>query len=212
MAPVVNLARLVWSGTLFTNESWSCSLHFHNTGSAVPMPASAYSAAIEAWMTRVTSHISAAAQLKEVKFNKIDPTTGKYTSQTSNNHVLVSVIKGAQLSAPGQISLAVSTRTALTRGRGHAGRFYPPNGMPQAIGVADGTATASFAEAIGDSAATMIDALHAVDPMFRAVVFSKAGQSVEVITHLAVGRVWDTMRSRRRSLPELAVSASPIAP
>lgn len=212
MAPVVQLARLVWTGPLFTDESWSCSLHFHNAGAAVPMPAAAYADAIEAWMVRAGSRISAAADLAEVKFNNIDPVTGKYSLPVSNNHVVDPVVSGVAAVGPGQLSLAVTTATALARGRGHAGRFYPPTGLPAALNGSDGTISAVIAEEVGDSAAQLINELNAVDPAYRAVVFSKVGQSVEVITHLRVGRIYDTMRSRRTSLQELHVSNSPITP
>lgn len=212
MAPVVHLARLVWSGPLFTSESWSCSLHFHNEGSAVPLPASAYAAPLTAWMARAGSHLSSAAKLEEVKFNIIDPVTGLYQEPVSNNHLIPSPVPGLDSPTPGQLSLCITTGTALARGRGHAGRFYPPTGAPTAIGPTDGTTTSAVAESMGDSAAQLIDALNAVDPMFRAVVFSKAGQLVQPITHLRVGRVYDTMRSRRAQLNELYVSSSPVAP
>lgn len=217
MAPVVQLARLVWSGPLFTAESWSCSLHMHNAGSAVPMPAAAYAPAIKAWMIRSGSNLSLAAKLQEVKFNRIDPLTGRYAGPVSNNFLVEPVVAGIRPSGPGQLSLALTTATALPRGRAHAGRFYPPTGNPQSttspfttVDGATGQISVTAAEAMGDSAALLVTELNAVDPAYKAVVFSKAGQIVEAITHIRVGLVYDTMRSRRSRLAEAHLSASPV--
>lgn len=201
MAPIVQLARLVWSGSLFQNETWSCSLHFN--GPVGPLvPVGGFEAPLKAWMTRATSDISTAAKLLEIKFNSIDPVTGRYALPVSNNMVSFPVVAGASTGhGPPQITMAVSTRTELSRGRGHAGRFYPPN-PPELLDAATGQVNASVAAGMAASAATLIQALNAVDPQFTAVVFSKAAQSVEVITGVRVGRIYDTMRSRRTSLVE----------
>lgn len=207
MAEIVQLARLVWSGTLFTGESWSCSVHL--AGPIGPLvPATTFEPAIKAWMTRPTSHLSGAARLTEIKFNSIDPVTGKYALPTSNNATVFPDVAGTENSAPGQLSLVVSTRTVLARGRGHAGRFYPPSGNPDSgVSTAAGQVTVAVAGDCAASASTLLTAINVATADFRVVVFSKAGQSVEPVTAVRVGRVYDTMRSRRSSLDENYQSA-----
>lgn len=201
MAPVVQLARLVWSGSLFTDESWSCSLHFN--GPVGPLvPALSFEAALKAWFTRAGSRISDAAKLEEIKFNSIDPITGRYALPVSNNAVSFPVVSGVSAAAPGQLTLAITTRTALARGRAHAGRFYPPTGQPAVALDASGREATTVAQSMAQSAADLIVALNLVDPTFTACVFSRAGQVQEPITHVAVGRVYDTIRSRRTSISE----------
>lgn len=208
MAPVVRLHRLVWGGRLFDTEQWSCSLHFGSPDTASG-DAADYEPALKAWMTRVGSNISSFAHLDEVKFNIINPTTGRYLFPVSNTDVLAASVTGAKDIGPGQNTLAVTTRTALARGRGHAGRFYPPTGSFSQNMSADGRMAATDAQACALSAAQLISALNAVNPEIHAVVFSKVGQSQEAIVGVSVGRVLDTMRSRRTSLLE-DPQASPL--
>lgn len=201
MAPVATLYRLVWGGRLFDQESWSCSLHIGSTP-GVNLAASTFSAALTAWMARASSNLSGSAKLDFIKFNQINPVTGRYSLPTSEELVQNDLAVGTVPAAFGQLSLAVSTRTALARGRGHAGRFYPPIGdvaIDTITGLTNGTVVAD----VGTSAATLLrDINTSLAGTGQLVVFSKVGQSVETITGVRVGRVMDTMRSRRRSLVE----------
>lgn len=201
MAPVGTLYRLVWGGRLFTDETWSCSMHV-DSDSGLNLAASNFTAALVAWMERSDSQISASAQLDFVKFNQINPITGRYALPTSNNDEQLTLAAGIRPAAPGQDTVAVSLRTALARGRGHVGRFYPPTGSQTPDGL-DGLITAAIATTMSTSAATLVAAVNtAVGVGSRVVVFSKIGQSVEPVTAVRVGRVTDTMRSRRAQLRE----------
>lgn len=204
MAPVAHLYRLVWGGRLYALESWSCSLNI-GSDAGVNMAASTFQAALIAWMTRATSKISTAAKLDLIKFNEINPVTARYLLPTSNEVIQNDLAVGATATWPGQNTLCVSTRTALMRGRAHAGRFYPPTGAlamdPNAGSIDDVTV-----DAAATSAATLITAINtALGAGSRVVVFSKVAQTVEPVTSVRVGHVVDTMRSRRRSIPELWV-------
>lgn len=201
MAPVQTLYRLVWGGRLFDKEGWSCSLSI-GSPTGFNHAASDMSAALVAWMARAGTRNSSAARLDFIKMNQINPTTGKYVLQTTNELLQNDLAVGVSAPGPGQNSVAVSTRTLLSRGRSHAGRFYPPTGniTPDPVsGLVDSTvigAMATSAFALITDVNTVLGADGSV------VVFSKVGQLVEPVNGVRVGRVIDTMRSRRRSLNE----------
>lgn len=206
MAAVRNLYRLVFSGRLFAAESWSCSLHI-DAGNLVVFDPSIFQAALTTWFQSTDARISDAARLDEIKCNRINPVTGRYiegqTSALLQNDMATGV---AQATAP-QLSVVISTRTALDRGRGHAGRFYPPSGA--ATPLPDGRIQTVAAGSMATTAATLLSAINAqvLGSAGHLVVFSKVAQTVEPITGVRVGCVIDTMRSRRTSLPEEPQSA-----
>jgi len=201
MAAVTHLFRLVWGGRLFTAEQWSCSLHIDGPG-PINIAASTFGAPLTAWVQRASSLISQAAKLDVVKFNEIAPATGRYVLPTTNALEQNDLGTGTLSMLPGQCAMAISLRTALARGRGHAGRFYAPVG---AVTVdAEGRISAASAGGMATSAATLVNDLNDIVTSGggRVVVFSKVAQTVEPVTGIAVGRVIDTMRSRRTSLLE----------
>lgn len=210
MAPLVRLHRLVWGGKLGDSEGWSCSLHFNSPVDSNAL-ASDFEPALIAWMGRASSRVAATAHLDEIKFNIIDPVTGKYQFPVSNTDVVPSSPAGTAPATPFQLTVAVSTRTALARGRAHAGRFYPPTGGWDAVMDNGGRITTALAQGMADSASELIEALNAAFPMGNVCVFSKVGQIQEPVTHVQVGRVVDTIRSRRTSLDEDPQS-SPVNP
>lgn len=201
MAPVTNLHRLVWGGRLFTSETWSCSLYL-GSDAGLNVAANSFVAPLTAWMLRVGSGVSNQAKLDFVKFNDINPITGRYLPGPSNELLQNDMAVGNAAAGAPQLTVAVSTRTDLPRGRAHAGRFYPPTG---AVSSYDSTGRISDAAALAcaTSAATLLQAINGVVGVTaRVVVFSKIGQQVQVVNALRVGRVTDTMRSRRRQLAE----------
>lgn len=198
MAPVTNLYKLAFSGRLFAVESWSCSLHV-DAPSGLNLAASNFLAPLQAWFGAVGTKNSVQAKLDEVKFNQINPVTARYTLPTSNNLLQMDASTGNTSAGPGQNSLVISFRTALDRGRGHVGRIYPPTG---AIAVtSDGRVASADASALAGTTATLLNAINSTVAVGagRVVVFSKIGQLVEPVTAVRVGRVMDTMRSRRAS-------------
>jgi hypothetical protein len=122
-----------------------------------------------------------------------------------------------------QSSLVVSLRTALSRGFASKGRIYlPPCGL--AIAAGTGLISTGDVTAVGNTIKTWINALNAIAEIDSVAVFSK-GHGVKTVdgagkvhytypddgwyqpvTSLRVGRVHDTQRRRRRSLPEEPVS------
>ena len=74
---------------------------------------------------------------------------------------------------PTQVSLAVTTRTAVSRGRGHAGRFYLPG--PRVDLDSSGKLTTTTAQAIATAAALWISTLNDVTDLGVATVMSRLG-------------------------------------
>lgn len=201
MAPVGSLHRLVFGGRLFDKESWSCSVNVGGTPD-VNLAASTFQAAISAWVGGASSQISSAARLDFIKFNSINPVTGRYILAYSNEILQNDMAIGAKVPAPGQNTVAISLRTALARGRAHAGRFYAPTGAITITGT-DGRISGIDATSLATAARAMVNGINtALAGQGQVVVFSKIGQSVQPVTAIRVGRVIDTMRSRRASLPE----------
>jgi len=202
VAAIQNLYRLQFGGLLFLEEQWSCTLHVNSPQILPDSLAGDLFDPIAAWMSRGTSHNAIDAHLQFVKFNKIDPATGKQGAGESFQQTGSAI--GANDGAPGQLTLAVSLTTALARGRGHAGRMYPPN-CSAALAAVDeaGQVPTGTADDIAQSAKTLIEDINTVCAVGAKVcVFSAVGQSQEPITGVRVGHVVDTQRRRRRSLRE----------
>lgn len=108
-----------------------------------------------------------------------------------------------------QCSIAVTLGTNKPRGRAHKGRYYLP---PQTIAPgADGRILAAFADNIANASKTWLDAVNAVAELEGVVVMSKLDAGTyEFVRNVQVGRVVDTIRSRRAKLPEERVSV-PLA-
>jgi hypothetical protein len=111
---------------------------------------------------------------------------------------------------PPQIACVVSTVTAAQRGYASKGRFYLA--APSADLAADWRLPLTHAQEYASKAATFISALRFTDPPlpgeWRPCIVSPmqtaagSGPTVRSITGVRVGRVLDTMRSRRTSMIE----------
>lgn len=149
--------------------------------------------------------ISGNCRLREVKLASIGP-DGRYTEDSAT--VLMDVNGGGPvLKYPPQVALAVSLGTGQ-RGPSKRGRFYIP-GPGQAL--QDSTFGLSDVEALGvvDATRALINDLNNQPGIDRinspaVTVASTKGFNTDV-TEVSCGRVFDTIRSRRRSLPEAAL-------
>lgn len=162
---------------------------------------------VRAWHSG-NSYTSVRAVLEVVKFAYIGP-NGKYTADP----IIVDVVDtpGAVMGvnvAP-QVALAISLNTNR-RGATGRGRFYQPMPgidigndllVPDGIRDAAQAAAAQFLANVGNQPGLDVMDIHAV-------VASNKGYNSRV-TGVRVGRVLDTVRSRRRQLPE---SYDPITP
>jgi hypothetical protein len=101
------------------------------------------------------------------------------------------------------VALAVSLNTNR-RGASGRGRFYLP--CPHLALGNDGLITANDATSMRGSLQTLLNLLNNVSTTpqgdaYQLVVASSKG-FLSGVTHFRLGRAFDTMRSRRRSLPE----------
>jgi hypothetical protein len=100
-----------------------------------------------------------------------------------------------------QVTLAVTTLTSQARGRAARGRFYLPPILKTM--QTDGRISAAEADAVEGVAKTWLLAINATAQVDNVAVMSKLGTgTTNVVNAVGVGRVMDTMRSRRRSLAE----------
>jgi hypothetical protein len=159
---------------------------------------------------QIKPFIASSTTLAWVKINAIG-TDGKYRLGSTNLYTWTTPIPGEHGSLPPtEVSMAVSTRTGLTRGLAHAGRFYLPT--PSWAVDANGLWAVDKATNMAGWAATFLsDLSDATDVltvnMYRPAVFSRVGAgAVHDITSVAVGRVPDVQRSRRTKLKESYVA------
>jgi hypothetical protein len=147
--------------------------------------------------------------LEWVKFNAIDPATGKYLSETGTVSAFLgtapfaaqTVVAGTGGPGDPAASLAISTATGIVRGLASKGRFFPPSGGIEGSVGYDGMFASASRAAMVDSAVQLLDDLN-VGAMAYLVVFSKKGQTARRITGLRVGSVVDHQSRRRRNLLE----------
>jgi len=195
--------RLAFGGPLFTTEEWSCRLNITSAGD-LPNSAAAdammpgLKTALSTWVTAVNSSLSTAVGLSWVKFNEINA-LGHYVDPSNSRLAEVNPVvfgAGSPLHPP-QVAIAVSLRTAHTRGKAHIGRMFTPalNASVLSSGLAGGCT------AIAGTATTLINAINAVVTPAGVSIISATGESNHV-TRVAVGQVFDTMRTRRRGLVE----------
>lgn len=155
--------------------------------------------------------INAAAILETVKFAFIGA-DGKYT----RDPIIVDVpdVPGAIASEihPAQTALVVSLNTAR-RGSSGRGRFYLP--MPAVpVSATDLLISSANRDSVQGAAATFVNNINN-QPGFDVadivvVVASTKGVNSKV-TGIRVGRVLDTVRSRRTSLPEAYAPVTPVS-
>lgn len=201
---------LQWGGKLPGSEEWSCGVRLAgvgavNSGDPAAMIAGCVTA-IQTFHTSANSAIHSTAKLSFVKLNMIN-TDGKYALQTTFQTILADIAGGAVASASiipaNQVALAISLTTAVSRGPAHRGRFYIP--MPTVNPASDGLLSTGNRDAIKGTATTLLNSLNAVSAGYKVAVFSrKQGNPFHRdVTGIAVGRVLDTQRRRRRRLLEL---------
>lgn len=158
-----------------------------------------------------------AVQLESIKLNDIGP-DGHYVQDVTWEHVYPSPIAGTQAGTPApQTTMVVSLLTAAERGLASKGRFYLPPIANQLLLQSDGRLLATTATSIANGAKALINSLNTAyaDASTGDEAVGKVGVASDtrtgmfrVVTGVGVGRVVDTMRSRRGSLLEERVSVT----
>jgi hypothetical protein len=205
MAYPTRLLRLVVAGPLFTTERWSTSLNLCDFGAATTPPttvAAGLMAAVEGLI--YNSSFAPSVGIDSIKLNEIT-TAGKYSSVLSPvEHVYGSPVvgTGSAMGAP-QLAVVASLMTNAMRGYACRGRmFLPPPVYVGNLGT-DGRLTTGNQASLGGLITTFLNAINTELDPFRVVVASNIGTGmVREVKAARVGRVLDTIRSRRTSIPE----------
>lgn len=227
--------KLSFGGTLGTPavETWSNTLRFHYGGIWAGVPIIGVDPAVPTrdqlvdlcnlmvgpihdWMQNPSSKINSNARAKWCKLNWI---TEDGTQRDLNTVVTdFASVPGVDMYAPAPyfVTQVITLRTNATRGRGHAGRIYPPMVSPSPEGTTP-YISAEHAGLIAQSAAAFIqqcaDTLSMADvdnaQTAHAVVVSPGSHEKGTapiaydIISAVVDRVPDVMHSRTKSIPRL---------
>lgn len=206
-----NFLRLVASGPLFDVESFSFSLslidEWANTDPELDpteAPEEVPPALITAFSTFFSANpIAGAARLTTLKLNLIGP-NGRYVNDAAtvvHDFGLPGISGVGTAPYPPQVSLAVSLKTAASRGRAHAGRFYLP--APKAPMGTDGRVTVAGIADLNTHVGNLLNSINEAVPGWVLGVTSDIGEGTQrTVTGFTIGRTFDTIRSRRTSIPE----------
>jgi hypothetical protein len=161
-----------------------------------------YAADAVAFFARAASNISALCFLTEVKLARIG-IDGKYVSDPLIAEVNQAGGAGGGITNPLQVAHAITLETD-GRGSTRRGRFYLP--LPASgVGASDGLVPNPVRDNVLQSCQTFLQDLNNVPGLEgnapRVTIASSKGYNTDV-TGVRVGRVYDTIRSRRRSLDE----------
>ena len=189
-----------------SQEIWQFGWRFDRA--TVPTSAEAeISAAVQAWWVAFapTEHV----RLTHWKWALQDISGDYPAGHVPLEHVYSPALAGSStnMGTQAQDTIVVSLRTDLPRGRGHAGRIYPP---PRPVEVNPqgllGNVTALLTPFV-----TLAQAIqNAVDSPL--VVGSELASTLRPVTHLRMGQVVDTQRRRRNALPEMYLDLPITAP
>jgi hypothetical protein len=205
-----------WGGKLPGGEQWSCGLRLASTTPTQPVDPDVVNGtglqtsiknAIVAFHQSDKTNLGTGAKLSFVKTNVID-VTGHYKDPGATNEIVLADLPGAGTSPqvfPNQVALVVTFTTNFNRGPAHSGRIYLP--LFNSVLDSSGLVPAANADLVSQAADTLIASLNSTGGQFTPAVFSRKTGAARhhQITGNRVGRVLDTQRRRRRSLPELYV-------
>lgn len=209
MPYVQNHLRLVAQGTLGTAEIFSFGLHLIATPVAAA-PTEVPDEVVDAFATFFDSGLMGSnAKLTTLKLNEIG-TDGRYVGESTvlYDYPAPGVGSNSAYKYPLQVSLAVGLTTSRSRGRASKGRFYLPSPV-QPLENENGYISATSAQGVMTATKTLLLALNdALDPWQVGLVSNLGGGNQATVTGVRVGRVLDTIRSRRNKLEENYVATS----
>lgn len=139
--PVLPHLRLSWGGTLgdAAQDIWSNALNWRigggSSASAEELEAIAVAVApfLKTFVTGMPFDVSPAVAIRWVKAVWV-LNTGKQRDQNTAIYDLPQIGRGIGSAKIWEQTYALTLRTALKRGRGHAGRIFPPISGPQPTG------------------------------------------------------------------------------
>lgn len=220
---------LQFSGSLYTDEIWSCGLRIRLSTVANNTPEGRrqwaednladLSGDVQTWFVDTDSQIAAGAKLLSVKLNPIGA-DGRYeSSEETIEQVFVPTpgVTGAAGPYPPQVTTVLSLKTSIARGAGSNGRIFAPTGA-LTIDPATGRIAAAMVTAMAGSFASFIESINDEagldDASPQVVVASNVGSPgpMQPATSIRVGNVVDTQRRRRNALPENYTTVALAAP
>lgn len=202
-------ALLAFGGTLYGTEAWTMTLRLTppaTIGDQVAWQAAcdAVHGVIGAWWP--TGESSAPATHVWTKLNEIRP-DGRYNQAYTILSTRITPIagNGSVVKHPPQVSLVATLETGVTRGNAARGRIFIP--CPRRTIGNDGMLVQNDALGAATAVKGLLDNINAIDPDMKVHVMSPGGVKDPVgaqrlVTGVSVGRVLDTMRSRRAQLAE----------
>lgn len=217
------VSKLVLSGTLPRNDTWSIGVWLHDGGQDLAGAFDPNNTLLEdirdlaiIWFTSGQARISSVAKLTSVKLNQIG-TDGKYLNPYTQE-ALVSDGNGVPGGIPSpqwqHMSLAITHRTSVTRGPANSGRVFPPAVLasPGAGGVVADADLVPMANVWRNFLQGVYDATpgEALGMPLVVSTGTKAAPNVGTrrnITRVEVGNVVDVQNRRRNALPEKYVDA-----
>lgn len=190
-------------------EQWSMSLRtdadFVTTGDETAETEQARVDALGAEFVTLWANIvlvGSQAKLAWVKYNRINQ-AGHYVYPFTARFDQAPQAPGGSGSSthPGQVALVASLTTAAGRGPAHAGRMYWP--IPRYSVDSGLRISAANADAAASNVADFIGGVNDAIAPLNVRIYSQVGSGQQrLVTGVKVGRVLDTMRSRRTQLPE----------
>lgn len=155
--------------------------------------------------------VAVQARLTSIKLNRIG-TDGKYVDAATMEHVYGSFISGGgpNVFLPPQLATVATLRTDVERGKASKGRMFLPVCSGFNIVGSDGRASSAAALRCAQGVASLIDRINTIynsppgvaTPGHVAIMSNIGSGTTRTVTSVTVGRVTDTMRSRRSSLIE----------
>lgn len=199
------------SGALRGGETWS--MGFRMTGMGFDGPQAGEEAALAELVTRIQTWwgtqnvMGAGVWLGTIKYNNINM-SGKYTFPYTVRHDFPTQLSSASTCThPNQVAMVATLETGQTRGLAHRGRIYLPL-PPMPVGT-DGKISEANATGAAATVKGLLDTINAAPGSGRVLIGSKVGVGAfRNVTGVSVGRVLDTMRSRRTSLTEGRMTAA----
>jgi hypothetical protein len=206
LAPFIRIQAF---GLLYANEAWSFTLNVGADGGPPVAPTQAQADAVGGAIRSLfetTAFISQRAALTGVKLARIG-TDGHYMDAKPTEYAAggaSGIGGGGSINPAPQVALAVTLEGPNPRAAAGRGRFYLP--APSFVVTADGRIGEADAQAVADRVGTLVNTINGQFSGRVAIVGSSTatgrGPAVQPVTAVAVGRVLDTIRSRRTSMPE----------
>lgn len=215
----ISHSKVTFGGDLGTGtnpEQWACSLRLGYDGidGMISSPSigeeNGIVNALKGWIANPNMGINQLATMRYVKFAWLDA-AGHYV-EDSSLHELPATIKGTAAPVavkPFQTAMVVTLHTGK-RGAQNRGRFYSP--LPTMNLEPSGLFPAADIALIATATAQLISSINASLLQACQVIVASSKGHGSYVTGVTVGRVPDTVRSRRRSLqeqyvPDVAVTA-----